>query len=297
MRVTSPTFRPFRGLETLRDRAAAILKRADAGSPGGPDDDHRRAGAARRWKLLRNTFAWAGVGVVSLTAAVVITALGMTGRAPTWWRSIDPSSPATVRAGAELESSVIEQASRIRPTAPGFAAKPSGSWQSDEWALRISAAEANAWLNSRLAKWVANGRDGVGLPAEIKQIQVEFDEGEIQVGAKVQQADREQFLSATIQPGLATDGALWTRATWLYAGRFPVPASWVLGEITKAGSGYLPEELRVLPETSTMLRAFSGEVPVLQSPVLGLGDGRRVRLLRIRAEKGVLEVTCRTEKK
>src|SRR5262249_8134771 len=136
----------------------------------------------------------------------------------------------------------------------------------------------------------------IDLPPDLTQLQVEFENGQVHIGAMVRQGHAQRILTATLEPRLESDGSLWFTATWLHAGRLPVPASWILNLSADPAHDSIPERIRKLPETAAMLRAFSGEIPIVQTPVVGLGDGRRVRLLSLAARDGRLEVRCRTEK-
>lgn len=251
----------------------------------------------RRFLPSRRMLTGAGLLTVALASLVFLTALSMTGRAPTWWRTIDPASPVTLQIGTDLENALVDELSRVRPAAAGHASSPAGAWQSDDWGFSIPASDANAWLNARLPKWLANRTEPINLPQDLTQLQVEFDSGLVHIGAMVRQGDTSRILSATLQPRLEPDGSLWFTATWLHAGRLPVPASWVVQRAADPRSSYIPEKIRRLPETAAMLRAFAGEIPIIQTPVVKLGDGRRVRLLSLAARNGRLEIRCRTEKR
>lgn len=251
----------------------------------------------RRFLPSKRLFAGAGLLIVGAASAAFLVAVGMTGRAPTWWRTIDPSNPATLQTGIDLENALVDEFSKIRPTAANLGPFEPGAWRSDECGFSIPASDANAWLNARLPKWLANRNVPINLPPELLQLQVEFDQGLVHIGAMVRQGETTRILSATLEPRLSAEGSLWFTAKWLYAGRLPVPAPWVVERAADSQNDYIPERLRKLPETAAMLHAFAGEIPLVQTPVVSLGDGRRVRLLSLTARDGRLEVRCRTEKR
>lgn len=292
-RLSSPIAIPalWRDVVSARLRAAHRLFLG----PATPASD--TALPRRRFRLRKRYLAGAGLLIVGAVSAAFLLAVGLTGRAPAWWRSIDPSNPATLRTGTDLEAALVEEFSRVRPAAADLSPSQPGPWRSEDWAFSIPASDANAWLNARLPKWLANRATPVTLPPELVQLQVEFDQGLVHVGALVRHGDASRILSATLVPRLAADGSLWFTATWLQAGRLPVPAGWILQRAADPKRDYLPERLRRLPETVAMLRAFAGEIPIIHTPVVSLGDGRRVRLLSLAARDGRLEVHCRTEKK
>jgi hypothetical protein len=49
-----------------------------------------------------------------------------------------------------------------------------------------------------------------------------------------------------------------------------------------------------LPQTREILAAFAGRVAVMRTPVIKIGDGRRVRLLGLEPKEGALYITCQT---
>lgn len=241
-----------------------------------------------------------GVGLSCLAlgtgAVCVLLSLSLTRQAPMWWRSVRPDDPRVAARAASIENTLVNDLYAGRPGDEGFRPAEDGSWRSQRWTLRISAAEANAWLSARLPKWLANREDPVRLPKEIAELQVGFDDGVIRVGALVRAGGDPQIVSATLEPRLAPDGALWLPARWLHLGRLPVPAGPLLERAEAGGpDGLIPASLMALPETAAMFRAFAGEAPIVSKALIRLEDGRRVRVLGVSARDGVLEITCQTE--
>jgi hypothetical protein len=72
------------------------------------------------------------------------------------------------------------------------------------------------------------------------------------------------------------------------------PASWVI-DGDDARRGYVPKELRALPETTAMFKALAGEGPLRDDASIRVGDGRRVRVLAIEPRGETLRLICRTE--
>jgi hypothetical protein len=72
----------------------------------------------------------------------------------------------------------------------------------------------------------------------------------------------------------------------------PVPAGWVLAGAGNPSTPYVPESLSALRATADLFRAFAGESPMVREAVVRLGDGRQVRLMRLVAREGWLEITC-----
>lgn len=306
-------------------RLRAVASEALHARSHSPQSNENPEGRARRRRIVRRLLIGAGVLMVLGAAVGVPLGMGMMARSPSWWRSIDPKSSATVRAGTELENRVVDVMSQIRPSAikAGTAIAPGNAgYQSEPWSIAIRAADANAWVNARLPKWVANqgveraGPDGevktsasarprsFAWPEQVEQVQVEFARGMIHIGARVREGaagsgerGKTRIVSASLVPELADDGSLWMHADGIGIGSLPLPPSLVLAGTSSGKLGGIPKELRELPQTERLLRAFAGDVPLTLSPTLTLGDGRRVRVLAIKPEDGLLIVTCRTERK
>src|SRR5690606_19838348 len=131
--------------------------------------------------------------------------------------------------------------------------------------------------------------------SEIAEVQMNFEGEHIRVGACIRRHGREQYVSATLAHEIREDGSLWLVARRVHLGRVGMPARWVLDEAEGRADELLPEALRGLPEAETVFEIFSGERPFSVDPEIRLGDGRRVRLLRLWAlEDGRLGMQFRT---
>jgi len=238
----------------------------------------------RRWATRMVVLGSAGLVLLILVIAAQVRAT------PWWWRTVAREDPATIALGQRIENSIINRANKIRP--PEVAGGP---WLSEPWTVELRPDEANAWLNVRLPKWVANQKDEFRWPKEVTDIQVDFGPGEIRVGATVTSGERKQVFTATLRPQLEDDGRLFMPATWVNVGRLPIPAALVLGHAHRNAADYIPPEFLKLPETEALFRAFEGDDALIQRAVVRLPDGRRVRILELSAAQGVLRITCRTE--
>ena len=236
-----------------------------------------------------------GLLLIAAGSLGVLAALAMIRQSPGWWRSVRSDDPRTIRAAQNVEDRVFSGMSAARPTAEGFTPGEPGQWRSEPFEIRVDAADANAWLNVRLPKWLANREQDFRWPEEISEVQVDFDQGKLKVGARVKVGGQEQVISATIEPQLNPDGSLSAPATWVHVGRLGVPAAWVLQHTEDNAARYMPRSVADLPETRAMLSAFLGRLPIVQNAVLKLGDGRRVRILDLRTDRGALVLTCQTE--
>jgi hypothetical protein len=239
----------------------------------------------RRWAI------GAALGVVFGSSVATLIALALTRVAPSWWRSVRRDDPEVLALGQQVENSVVNRIYKNR--ADG--APPSGSWHSDPWTIEVSAPQANAWLNARLPKWIANQAEEFRWPKDVTEVQVQFEISRIVVGAKVKAGDRTQVVTATLEPRLERDGRLFMPATWVNVGRLAIPADWILDHARRNAGDYLPRDLKGLPETDLAFRAFAGEQAVRTSTLINLGDGRSVRILAIEPRDGSLLLTCQTE--
>ncbi|MBK9188557.1 MAG: hypothetical protein IPM33_06320 [Phycisphaerales bacterium] len=243
----------------------------------------------RSRRVRRRWFVVAGL-VLSVTITLVLMGLMLTRGVPIWWRSVSSDDPRTRELGESLENGVVRQFSAVREPDPDSP----HAWRSKPWAVSLHASDANAWVATRLPKWLANQERGVAWPGEISEVQIEFADEAVKVGMRVRVRGRDQVLSAEVVPEIRADGSLWMPATWVRVGRLPVPASWVL-ERAQEGGGLLPRAVLELPETREMFDIFLGRRPVVHEAIIGVDDARRVRLLKIVPRDGRLELTARTE--
>ncbi len=250
--------------------------------------------------------------ITVLTVCVfVLVAFALIRSSPRWWRTIISEDPATIAMAVNVENRVVNSINDHKPKAPTAAGQP---WRSDPWTIPIHAVEANAWLNVRLPKWVANQQDpafdpeksdperraeapehAFRWPRNLSDLQVDFTSKQITIGARVRSGDRHQVLTATLGPRLEAAGALWVPAQWVNLGRLSIPASWILERAKSGTADYVPTDLRNLEQTQKLFRAFEGLEPIYESAAIQIG-GQRLRILQIVPKDGVLEVTCQTER-
>lgn len=270
------------------------------------------AGPARRRRIRRIAVA-AGFIAVALLSATVLIGLALAQEDPRWWTAVNPGDPRTVELAEAVENGITSALTQVRatPAASGVTSLPETT--NTPWRVFVTNEQANAWLNVRLERWLADQTEQGAIdfrwPHEVKQVQVSFEDGRIHVGARVvrpgatpEAQPRPQTLGASLRPEFGSDGSLWLTAERIEIGRLPVPASWVLGSARSgkpsAGEKKVEEvsdELARLPQTQKVIAAFKGERPVISRPVIKLADGRRVRLLSIQPQDGRLVITAQTE--
>jgi hypothetical protein len=290
---------------------APVVEAATVGGVVEPSAAPARAavslGARRRRRRVAVLVGVVG-GALALAGGGTLLALALAQAAPGWWRAIDPASPAVKEAAQRVENGAATQLTKIRkaetlPSAPGLAAGTS-----EPWTIKLTSADANAWLAARLRPWLESQEEVKFIwPRELERIEVEFDGGRIYVGALVNRAatekkiagaaagDRRQYLSAALRPELRSDGALWMPATTASVGRLLLPPSWM---IPKAKSSrkeiVLPGDFAQVPGINDILRALAGDRPAMQQAIIKIGDGRRVKILGLEPRDGALYITCQT---
>jgi hypothetical protein len=110
---------------------------------------------------------------------------------------VNREDPAIIALGQRVENEIVNRLYKNRADNPVPAERP---WRSEPWTIELRTTEANAWLSSRLPKWLANQKDNFRWPKDVSGVQVEFERSRIMVGAKVSAGSRDQVLSATLEP-------------------------------------------------------------------------------------------------
>lgn len=263
---------------------------------------------------------------VSTTAAALITGVAflfihaLSRERPAWWRTVDGNDPKTREAATAVQNGLATHLTKARTstdntnTNSAAASQPQDQHTTDQpldntndtgqpWALSLRSSDANAWLNTMLPGWLENQSADFVWPDELVEVQVEFDRGRVIVGALIKQPGGSRVYSASVIPVVLDDGSLWMPAERVGVGRVPIPAAWVLradkndtsGAAVGPAPALVPASVRDREETIGMFRAFAGAGPMLADASVDLGDGRRVRLLGLKADQGVLTITCQTE--
>lgn len=218
-------------------------------------------------------FLIAGIAVATISLVVVVALARQT---PGWWRAVDARAPETVELAGAVERGVVNELHRGRVGEPA-------------WTVAISPEQANAWLNTRMPRWLENR--AIGWPAEVREVQCDFSGGLVRLGARVgAEGDAGQIVVASVAPTVE-GGALWLRLVGARAGRLDLPSGWTIERLR----AWLPETVRDRESTRRLLGALEGEGPFIADAAVELEDGRRVRLLEARVEGGRLLLTCVTE--
>lgn len=247
-----------------------------------------------RWRRARRGIVTGALLLVLLVSGVLLAASAMVQRSPNWWRRVDAADPRTIQSAQDVENGLttLFHMDREPDAAAGFEGRP----VSEEWRFAIRAVDANAWLNTRLPAWLTRREDLSAWPDEIGQIQVDFNDGIIHVGVEVEASPGiVRILSADVRPQVREDGSLWLPAELVRVGTLPLPAGAVLRTARRQANAMVPVSIRQTADADLLWKAFLGEGAVAVNPTVRLPDGRRVRILGLRAHRGTLEVRCRTE--
>lgn len=235
-----------------------------------------RLGGAGRWVVIG---ALSLVGLLSLGALV---AFSLSGQAPAWWRTVRTDDPRTKQTAIAIENGLWNALYERRP--PG----------QERWHVWVGAHDANSWLNTTMRDWVASQWELVGWPQELEEVQVEFMDGLIAVGLRVNTPEGVRYVSAVVEPIIDENGALWMPARTVSLGRLTLPAGVLLDYLRRNQEQYVPPALLTLPETQAIFAALEGTAPLVDNASQSLGDGRRVRLIALRPVGARLELWCMT---
>lgn len=252
----------------------------------------------RRWAI--------GIGL-GLAAAITlgwIIVASMLKAAPPWWRQVRVQEQRTREIAQEVENALGTHLHLAREGEK----KPDGMWRSEPWGVSIPSADANAWLNARLPRWLETVDAGVEMPRAVAEVQVEFRDGRVSIGvagrlggrlgggvasaveeepqeAGAEESDARRIIWASASPRIDEHGLLSLTLDRVYVGRLPISRA-LLAEIL--------ERVGLDGRGGPWLDLLHGEEMKVE-PLMKLEDGRRVRITGLRAREGRLEVTCVTE--
>jgi len=251
---------------------------------GGRREPFRRR--IRRWLLA------VGIVLAFVVGTGSLVAWRISRQAPVWWRQVEPDRPETSLQAESVENGIVSAMHRAdRP--PGADSRP-GAWRSEAWQFSITAADANAWLNTRLWKWLANQDERWVRPEGVREVQVDFDEGLIRIGVRVHREGGEQILSAAVRPRIEPSG-LYVPAETIAVGRLVLPASLVLDRARVRLLELASPPREAVAHLDSVFESLAGHRALEVEPVVEVNGGRRVRILELTPRRGRLEVTCRTE--
>lgn len=214
--------------------------------------------------------------VASITVAV-LTAITLARDTPTWWRDAEFNTAQVEDLARRVEIAIVEHVHKPRT-------------ESNIWRVAVDVDQANAWLNAKLPSWVESRE--LEWPEKVEQVQADFNDGTITLGAKLNKDAASQIVAASFQLEVRDDGALWIKQPRARAGRLDLPSGWTVGKLRE----WLPPELEDSEAMDRVLVALAGDGPLFDEARLKLGDGRIVRMLRISSKDNRLLIEAVTER-
>ncbi|MBC24450.1 MAG: hypothetical protein CMJ32_11115 [Phycisphaerae bacterium] len=224
-------------------------------------------GSARRLssrRILLVIAAMIPIGLLLIVALVLSR--------PGWWIQPAEVDPTEVEQASQFEQGIVSGFQRIRP-------------DQESWAVRIRQEDVNAWLARRLPRWIDHDQqlqwpEGVGMP------QVSFQDGHVVVAATRRTLGMDVIIGASIEPSIV-NGRLSLSWEDGFVGRLSILVikPTVLVPLIESAIGSLVSE--------SDPAEFSDPI----DPVIGLADGRQVRIIDIEVVDGSMYVQCRTSRR
>lgn len=214
--------------------------------------------------------------IASITIAV-LTAIALARDTPSWWRDANLNTPQAQDLARRVEIAIVEHVHKPRTN-------------TEAWRVSVNVEQANAWLNTKLPAWVES-RD-LEWPDKVTQVQADFNDGVITLGARLNKDVASQIVAASFQLEVRDDGALWIKQPRARAGRLDLPNGWTVARLRE----WLPPELAESEAMNQVLLALAGEAPLFEQARLKLGDGRIVRTIRITSSDDQLLIESITER-
>lgn len=217
---------------------------------------------------------------ILLIAIVLLVVAGLvlwrvTMSPPSWYRPPDVRDAAVAELAEKVEFRLVEEAQKVRPKA-------------EQWSLRVRENQINSWLAVRLPKWIAHHGDSdwasrAGTP------QIRLEPGTISVAVPMLEGALSRTVVVSVQPHM-NDGALQARLSRVALGGMSLPGE-PLANLLRMAGPLIPKSVDSQKVTE-ILHLLDGQHPI--DPVFKLSDGRRVRVLQLRIDDGLLEFTAET---
>ena len=213
-------------------------------------------------------------------AAVIGVVWWMAQSEPAWYNPPDGTSEVVAGYADRVEYRLVEEMQKIRPV-------------DDSWRLRIREDQVNAWLATRLERWMRHDAN-VQWPESLGIPQVLFRENDlslaIPLGVGADGEDR-HIIVASVRPEIV-EGGLQAKLTSVGMGRITLPGSPVHRLASLIDEHLVEEDERFHSIVETALDVLSGEE--LLDPIIRLADDRCVEILKLELEESSFVVTART---
>lgn len=228
--------------------------------------------------MARTRSAWRRIALTLLIVALLVgVVLWYRSTAmPDWWSPPDPKDPHIVEVADRVEYQLVEQAQLVRPA-------------DDDWGVRVHESQINAWLASRLPKWLAH-HDMQEWSNAVRLVQVRLEDGAIVIGAEVGTRIQPRVVSLRIIPELE-DGRIALFADAVSIGRISIGTAPIdriieeLGDIISSDVMNDPAVVQIV-ETLRGDRTWPAEFK--------LADGRHIEVRELTLERGAFSAMCRT---
>jgi len=238
---------------------------------------------ARDASILRRPLPLIAVAAVVVLAASAAIGWRLAQLRPAWWPP-SPDTEAANRVGQHLENTVSATLTQNRPA-------------DDAWTLVITQDHANAWLAGRMPKWLANR--SVRMPDRYRGAAVSFEGGAMQLTVELQRdagaTSPARWLGIVVEPLIdAEANEIRLQPVAARIGRLRVPFGVLAGRDLARRIGLRDEPQRSI-QSAAYHTVVTGE-PMRIPSLFKLDDGRRVRVMDVVIDGGMLKLTCRTER-
>ena len=200
---------------------------------------------------------------ISIVSFAVVTAGWLASYRPEWWGDL-PSGmdPPIIRTADAVERGLTQAIDKM---------PDDGS----EWRVELAETEANAWLASKLPKWIAY--EGIDWPGGEVVAGVRFEPGRITFGVEFQTEQGGRILTASGRPHIDQKGRVVIRESQLGVGRLSLPAPLAGPRI----AGWIEQNIPEEGVAEGIVEIFAHGAPVIRDPTVDMGGERRVRLVDI----------------
>ena len=175
-----------------------------------------------------------------------------------------------------------------RGTEPPVEAKNRIAAAKNERTIRMSVAQANAWLATKLPKWLAH--QNWQMPDQISRPMIHVEDNNLVLGFKWDSPEISNVFSIVLGVSMTEDGMVRIQRKTIRWGQLPVPYEFLVKHLHKRSSA----RKRRVVEWITQMSDGTPQTPVF--PHAGDGtNSTRLRLLDLRLENDQIEVTLRVE--
>jgi hypothetical protein len=222
------------------------------------------------------------IGIVFVLLAVALALWWMAASPPRWYHPPDPHDAEANELAGLVEHRLAEEIHKIRE-------------DDSPWRLRIREEQINAWLATRMPKWLEH-EQGMEWPAQLGTPQVRFDPDSISIALPMRphreqdDADsRWRMITFTLIPQFHESEVRFI-LTALRIGRLATPGDPVEHlERLAEHRGWDAREDELTAYLRQLLRGEAGLEPAIK-----LVDDRRVQLQKLHLQRGYIDISATT---